>query len=75
MVGILFDNTSFSLLEKSMNATWYKQKIISQNIANDSTPGYKAKTVDFKAVLNEKCKCRYHVGEQKQDVQYITTVT
>lgn len=56
----LFDNTSFRFLEQGLGMTWQKQKIISQNIANDSTPGYKARTVDFNVVLEEKCKCVYH---------------
>ena len=69
------DNTSFSILQKSLDATWYKQKIISQNIANDSTPGYKAKTVNFGLVLKDKCKCSYHPGEQESGIELTTTVT
>lgn len=56
----LLDNTSFNLLEQGLDATWYKQKVVSQNIANNDTPDYKAKTVDFKLVLKEKCDCAYH---------------
>lgn len=56
----MLDNASFKLLEQGLNATWYKQKVISQNIANNDTPDYKAKTVDFKVVLDEKCDCSYH---------------
>lgn len=56
----LLDNTSFGLLEQGLDATWYKQKVISQNIANNDTPDYKAKTVDFKLVLKKKCDCSYH---------------
>ncbi len=47
----LFDNTSFRMIEQGLNATWYKKSVIQQNIANDSTPGYKAKTVHFKELL------------------------
>ena len=76
MVCDLFDNTSFKMLENGMDAVWYKQKVINQNIANDSTPGYKAKTVTFGAVLDEKCKCRYHVGEQENDeIKFGVTVS
>ena len=59
----MFDNTTFRFLEQGLGMTWQKQKIISQNIANDSTPGYKAKTVEFGVVLDEKCKCKYHPVE------------
>ena len=56
----MFKNTSFRFLEQGLDMTWQKQRIINQNIANDSTPGYKAKTVEFKVILDEKCKCKYH---------------
>lgn len=56
----LFGNTSFRIMEQGLDNVWYKQKVISHNIANISTPNYKAKTVNFGAVLKEKCKCRYH---------------
>lgn len=56
----MFKNTSFRFLEQGLDLTWQKQKIISQNIANDSTPGYKAKTAEFRVILDKKCKCSYH---------------
>ena len=59
----LFNSTSFNMLEKSLDATWLKQKVTLQNIANDSTPGYKAKTVEFGSILKEKCKCKYHISD------------
>lgn len=62
-VMALFDNNSFKLLEQGLSFTNYKMKVINQNIANDSTPGYKARTAEFKLVLKEKCKCRYHIGD------------
>ena len=63
IIMALFDNTSFNLLEKSLDATWLKQKVTLQNIANDSTPNYKAKTVEFGTILKEKCKCKYHISD------------
>lgn len=60
----LFGNTSFKIMEQGLDNVWYKQKIISQNIANVSTPNYKAKTVTFGAVLKDKCRCRYHAAQQ-----------
>ena len=49
----MFNNTSFRLLEQGMDAVWQRQNVIRQNIANSDTPGYKAKTLKFKAVLSE----------------------
>lgn len=40
----LFSNT-FNVLEKSLDYSSTKQKVISQNIANVDTPNYKAKDV------------------------------
>lgn len=56
----MFDNTGFRFLEQGLGLVWQKQKIINQNIANVSTPDYKAKTVDFGVTLDNKCKCAYH---------------
>ncbi|WP_080846453.1 flagellar basal body rod protein FlgB [Cytobacillus gottheilii] len=48
----LFSGT-ISTLEGALNYSSLKQKVISQNIANVDTPGYKAKDVSFKETLNE----------------------
>ena len=48
----LFSGTIFTL-EKALNYSATKQKVISQNIANVDTPNYKAKDVRFKASLND----------------------
>ena len=63
----LFSNTGFMMLEKGLDATWYKAKIIQHNIANSNTPNYKAKNVEFGTILKEKCKCKYHVPKQEDD--------
>jgi flagellar basal-body rod protein FlgB len=50
----LFSNT-FRVLEKSLDYSSTKQKVISQNIANVDTPNYKAKDVvknSFQEVLD-----------------------
>ena len=56
----LFDGAAFTITEQGLDAAWYKQQVISHNIANISTPDYKAKTVDFGLVLKNTAKCRYH---------------
>lgn len=48
----LFSNT-MTALEKGLNYSSLKQKVISQNISNEATPGYKAKDVSFKQSLQE----------------------
>lgn len=46
----LFSNT-ITTIENGLNYSSLKQKVISQNIANEATPGYKAKDVSFKNSL------------------------
>ncbi|GHU94135.1 flagellar basal body rod protein FlgB [Clostridia bacterium] len=45
MIGKLFNHTN--LMQKSLDATWLKMEINSQNIANADTPGYNAQRVEF----------------------------
>lgn len=58
----LFDSAAHNLAEQALDATWYKQRVINHNLNNMDTPDYKAKTVEFKLLLEEKCKCKYHGG-------------
>ncbi|MBM7692271.1 flagellar basal-body rod protein FlgB [Peribacillus deserti] len=46
----LFSN-SFTNLERALDYSSLKQKVISQNISNVDTPNYKSKDVSFKEML------------------------
>lgn len=50
---VLFSNT-ITALEKGLNYSALKQKVISDNIANVDTPNYKAKDVSFKHVFDQE---------------------
>jgi flagellar basal-body rod protein FlgB len=39
------------LMQRGMDASWMRQEVISHNIANVDTPGYKAQSVEFESVL------------------------
>lgn len=52
----MFDSRSFRIMEQSVDALWLKQKVISQNIANYETPGYKTKTLSFHEVLESEAE-------------------
>lgn len=41
------------LMEKALNASWARNDIISQNLANVDTPKYKRKDVAFEELLND----------------------
>lgn len=56
----LFDSAAFTLTEQGLDAAWYKQQVISHNIANVTTPDFKAKTVEFGLILKKKMDCPYH---------------
>ncbi|NCC86342.1 MAG: flagellar basal body rod protein FlgB [Clostridia bacterium] len=43
----LFSNTLVSAMDKSLDGLWRRQEVISDNIANFETPGYKKKYVSF----------------------------
>lgn len=48
---MIFNNLPFKAMEKSVDALWLQQQVISQNISNYDTPGYKARSVRFDDVL------------------------
>ncbi|MFP4697240.1 MAG: flagellar basal body rod protein FlgB [Eubacteriales bacterium] len=47
----LFSNVN--VLNKSLDANWLRNQVISENIANVDTPGYKRKKVEFESMLNQ----------------------
>lgn len=49
MINRIFSGTK--ILEKALDATWKRNEIISHNIANVDTPGYKKKKVSFEEEL------------------------
>lgn len=46
-----FDDKTLKALAASLNFRQMRQEIISSNIANGDTPGYKAKRIDFEKAL------------------------
>lgn len=56
-----------SVLDKAADASWRRNEIISNNIANADTPGYKRQDIAFEAVLKEALgKCR-HISMDDMD--------
>lgn len=52
----LITNNAMLLLEKSLDYTWQKQRITSENIAHAETPGYKAKYLTFEEELKKSLR-------------------
>ena len=51
----IFSN-SIRMTEKTLDFLWKRQEVISNNIANDSTPGYKAKVLTFEDNLKRSLR-------------------
>lgn len=51
--NFIMNQTSLPVLEKGLNAYALREKVISLNIANVNTPGYKKKQVVFEEKLQE----------------------
>lgn len=60
------------LLEQALSGRNLRNQLISSNLANISTPFYKAKDVDFETALKEKAEEMYH-GKQDQTLQLAQT--
>jgi flagellar basal-body rod protein FlgB len=51
----IFDRT-IGLLERAMDLRGAQQRVIASNIANEETPGYRAKELQFKDALSQASK-------------------
>mgnify|MGYP002516662234 CR=1 FL=1 len=65
----MINSTSFdyiNLLTKAADASWKRESVISNNIANVDTPGYKRKDLDFESVLTEEIgRCKHRSLDSK----------
>ena len=50
----LFDTTGFRLIEQGLDIVNQTKNIISNNLANADTPGYKCQYLSFSGVLKDK---------------------
>ncbi|WP_281887647.1 flagellar basal body rod protein FlgB [Paenibacillus sp. YYML68] len=51
---MLLNKSSFSLMERSLDAASLRQKVIAHNIANVDTPHYKRSEVKFEQLLQKE---------------------
>ncbi len=65
----MINSTSFdyiNLLTKAADASWKRESVITNNIANVDTPGYKRKDLDFEGVLTEELgRCKHSSLDSK----------
>lgn len=53
MLDSLLSSTQVSIMEKALSASSLRQNVISNNIANVNTPGFKKSEVAFETILQE----------------------
>jgi len=58
----VFDRMGVPTSRKFLDLAAYKNKIISSNVANVSTPGYKAGSIDFKSEFARMTKQTEHLS-------------
>lgn len=68
---MLFNNLEFKAMQSGLDALWLKQRVISDNIANYETPGYKAKSVEFEDLFNSSIR-QYNSGKHSFKVNIKT---
>ncbi len=53
MGDIFSQNQTLKIIEKSLSTLAQRQKVLSNNVANVDTPGFKRSDIDFQAVLRK----------------------
>ena len=55
------------VLDRAADASWLRNEVISNNLANIDTPGYKRQDVDFESVLKEALGMNHIKGYEDMD--------
>lgn len=65
----MINSTAFNyvdVLTKAVDASWTRESVINNNIANVSTVGYKRQDIDFQSVLREELgNCKHKSLDNK----------
>ena len=65
----MINSTAFNyvdVLTKAADASWTRESVINNNIANVSTVGYKRQDIDFQSVLREELgNCKHKSQDNK----------
>ena len=72
MKGVLMLSTNafdyVNVLDKAADASWKRETVLANNIANVNTPGYKRKDLDFEGVLKQELgRCKHTSLDTKID--------
>ncbi len=61
---MLFDTNTTLTAQASLDALWMQTQVISNNMANVDTPGFKASTVSFEAALSQASRQQNVEGQE-----------
>jgi flagellar basal-body rod protein FlgB len=57
-----------NVLDKAADASWQRETVLANNIANVDTPGYKRQDLDFESTLKEELgRCKHESLDAKID--------
>ncbi len=70
MANKVFDST-IGALNTSLNLRLMNQNVISSNIANADTPGYKAQTMEFEGALRQALQLSDELAPEATDPRHI----
>lgn len=62
---------NISLLQKALDASSLRQQVISNNISNAETPGYKAKQVVFEDILKKHLTNQTNFEGNRSDARHL----
>ncbi|HAN20864.1 MAG: flagellar basal-body rod protein FlgB [Clostridiales bacterium GWF2_36_10] len=69
------EGVSMNVLQKSLDAVWLRQQVISNNIANSETPGYKTKSIEFENIFKDLLNDNYdNISAVKRAIENIEPV-
>ena len=64
------NDKTIQALASSLNFRQMRQKVISSNVANAETPGYKAKRLDFEAALGRALDVDGHLSMKAENMKH-----
>ena len=57
-----------NVLDKAADASWKRETVLANNVANVNTPGYKRKDLDFEGILKQELgRCKHTSLDTKID--------
>lgn len=65
---MLFDTHATQTAQASLDALWLKTQVITNNIANSDTPGFKSSSVSFAEVFDKASRNASASPEQRQQL-------